>query len=256
MRASRLLQILLLLQNRGRLTAGQLASELEVDRRTVLRDVDALNEAGLPVLTQQGHGGGITLGFDYRTRLTGLTQDEAESMALILALMPQELADLGMAEAGARAQAKLRETFPDQTRRQMAAMLKRFVVPVVPPGRADARRKALGQAVRDGRIVRLQAKGPAPIVVHPVALEVSQDGWVVICGLGKTRYTEEVWGDLNVSASALRLEGLDRGAAPRQEAQNPQRRRWTHPSQSPSIKGSASGRCALSRSWWCCHWYC
>ena len=49
MRASRLLQILLLLQNRGRLTAGQLARELEVDRRTILRDVDALNEAGLPV---------------------------------------------------------------------------------------------------------------------------------------------------------------------------------------------------------------
>jgi predicted DNA-binding transcriptional regulator YafY len=77
MRASRLLQILLLLQNRGRLTAGQLARELEVDRRTVLRDVDALSEAGLPVITFQGQSGGIRLGFDYRTRLTGLDADEA-----------------------------------------------------------------------------------------------------------------------------------------------------------------------------------
>jgi predicted DNA-binding transcriptional regulator YafY len=112
MRASRLLQILLLLQNRGRLTAAQLAHELEVDRRTILRDVDALNEAGLPVLTQQGQGGGITLGFDYRTRLTGLDHDEAEAMALILALMPQEVIDLGLAQAGGGGRPSCARPFP------------------------------------------------------------------------------------------------------------------------------------------------
>ena len=46
MRAARLLQMLLLLQNRGRMTCGQLARELEVTRRTILRDVDAMTEAG------------------------------------------------------------------------------------------------------------------------------------------------------------------------------------------------------------------
>lgn len=200
MRASRLLQILLLLQNRGKLTAGQLAAELEVDRRTVLRDVDALNEAGLPVLTQVGHGGGIVLGFDYRTRLTGLSAEEAEAMALILSLMPQELADLGLAQAGARAQAKLREAFPDQTRRQMTAMLARFAVSPTVPASPDPRREALGRAVREGRMVWLQVRRGAGILVHPVGLELSQTGWTLLCGLTRTRHPEAEWGDLTVSA--------------------------------------------------------
>lgn len=54
MRASRLLQILLLLQNRGRLTAPVLAEELEVTPGTILRDVDAMTEAGLPVIVHRG----------------------------------------------------------------------------------------------------------------------------------------------------------------------------------------------------------
>ena len=63
MRASRLLQILLLLQNRGRMTAAALAREVEVTPRTILRDVDALTEAGLPMVVNTGYRGGIELGF-------------------------------------------------------------------------------------------------------------------------------------------------------------------------------------------------
>ena len=49
MRASRLVSILLLLQTRGRLTAPQLAAELEVSVRTIYRDVESLSEAGVPI---------------------------------------------------------------------------------------------------------------------------------------------------------------------------------------------------------------
>ena len=61
MRAGRLVALLLLLERRGRLTAAELAAELEVSERTVLRDVEELSGAGVPVFSVRGPGGGYEL---------------------------------------------------------------------------------------------------------------------------------------------------------------------------------------------------
>ena len=93
MRADRLLSVLMLLRTRGRLTAAELAAELEVSERTVLRDVEALSASGVPVYTDRGRGGGISLLPGYRTDLTGLTLDEAK--ALLAEAIADDLGAIG-----------------------------------------------------------------------------------------------------------------------------------------------------------------
>ena len=123
-RAARLLSVLLLLQNRGRLTATDLAAELEVSVRTVYRDVEALQAAGVPLYGEAGHAGGYRLIDGYRTRLTGLTADEAE--ALFLTGLPGPAAELGLGEVVAATRLKLAAALPPELRERSGRLAERF----------------------------------------------------------------------------------------------------------------------------------
>ena len=112
MRADRLLGLILLLQTRGKMTAEALADELEVSRRTILRDVDALSFLGVPIYTEGGHGGGISLDEHYRTSLTGLHEEEVR--ALFITSSAGLLREVGLGEAAERTLLKLTAALPAQ----------------------------------------------------------------------------------------------------------------------------------------------
>lgn len=124
MRADRLVRMLLLLQNRGRLTARELASDLEVSLRTVFRDVEALGRAGVPVYGVRGPQGGFELLEGYRTELTGLSAPEAEALFLLGSRGPA--AELGFSEVQAQAELKLMEGLPPAMRLRAAQLRDRF----------------------------------------------------------------------------------------------------------------------------------
>ncbi len=80
MRADRLMNIMILLQTRGKMTAKELAKELEVSDRTILRDMDALSSAGIPIVSERGKEGGWQLLDTFRSKLSGLTLEDLKTL--------------------------------------------------------------------------------------------------------------------------------------------------------------------------------
>ncbi|MCL7496896.1 WYL domain-containing protein [Streptomyces sp. MCA2] len=110
MKADRLLSILLLLQTRGRVPAGELAERLEVSTRTVYRDIESLSASGVPVYAERGRHGGIALLPGFRTDVTGLTTDEARALFILAAQGAH--AALGLDEALGSALRKVMAALP------------------------------------------------------------------------------------------------------------------------------------------------
>jgi predicted DNA-binding transcriptional regulator YafY len=124
MRADRLLQLILLLQIRGRTPAWRLAQELEVSERTVYRDIADLSAAGIPVYGEAGPQGGYSLVENYRTSLTGLTAGEAQ--ALFMLNVPEPLRLLGLDEVLKTALLKLAAALPASRQADEEHVRRRF----------------------------------------------------------------------------------------------------------------------------------
>ncbi len=184
MRASRLVNLLLLLQSRGGLTAAELARELEVSVRTVHRDVEELSAAGVPIFAERGPLGGIRLVDGYRTRLTGMTADEAE--ALFLSGLPGPAAQLGLGTVVAAAQLKVMAALPPELRSRASRIVQRFHLDAAGWFQATEsvpHLAALSAAVWSGHAVRIayeRGEGTTERIVGPLGIVLKGGVWYVV----------------------------------------------------------------------------
>lgn len=124
MRADRLMNIMILLQSRGKMTAKQLAHELEVSDRTILRDMDALSNAGIPIVADRGKEGGWSLLDNFRSKLSGLNIDDIKSLFLFPS--GKLLEDLGLNIQALDTRQKLLAAIPGTFRDEAQAMWERI----------------------------------------------------------------------------------------------------------------------------------
>ncbi len=181
MRADRLVSLVLLLRQRGRSTAAALAGELGVSTRTVLRDIDALSAAGVPVYVERGRHGGFALLPGFRTELTGLRHDEA--LALLIAGSRRGAQVFGLGSSLASAMLKVVDALPDGYRATAAEAAQRLLIEpetdllsrrTVDEEVADEVMTEVRQAVVAGHKLRIHyaavKQGPTWRTVDPVGL--------------------------------------------------------------------------------------
>jgi predicted DNA-binding transcriptional regulator YafY len=193
-RADRLVSLLLLLQARGRVTAGEAAAELEVSVPTVRRDLEALSAAGVPVYAQPGRGGGWSLVGGARTDLSGLTAPEVQALFLLVG------PGADVSPAVRTAVRKLVRALPAPFRAEAEAAGSAVVVDQRRWGSAPRARPAhleeLRAAVVGRRRVRLayadHAGRRSERDVEPLGLVDHHDAWFLLAGTADGRRTFRV----------------------------------------------------------------
>ncbi|MEU7528452.1 WYL domain-containing protein [Saccharothrix sp. NPDC042600] len=213
MRADRLVAALLLMQARGRVTAAELAAELEVSVATARRDLEALSTAGIPVYPQPGRNGGWELVGRARTDLSGLSA--AEAQALFVLVGP---AAAGNAEAKA-ALRKLVRALPETFREAAEAAAGAVVVDSARWGQELHERPRLvellqGAVVRRRKVRLGYAKKSgerSERVVDPLGLVDKDDVWYLVAGTAdgqRTFRVDRVVDAVVTDEEAVRPEGF------------------------------------------------
>ena len=184
MRADRLLTILLLLQNGGKMTSRSLAQQLEVSNRTIIRDMEALCAAGIPIYAERGANGGWVLDEKYRTNLTGMRPEEI--LSLLITSHDNLLSDLGIKQHFDAAYQKLLTSSPDTIQKDAEIIRQRIHIDGVswhPSDESFPYLSTIQEAVWSDRqlFIRYQKEHEqVERVVYPLGLVAKRSVWYLV----------------------------------------------------------------------------
>ncbi|GGG02131.1 helix-turn-helix transcriptional regulator [Paenibacillus abyssi] len=185
MRADRLISIMILLQNNAKITTKELASELEVSDRTILRDMDALSLSGIPVVADRGKTGGWRLMDHFQSQLSGLKLEDMKA----LFILPSEkmLEDLGVPISGLDIRQKLLASLPSATKAEGRYYLEKIYIDTDTWKSSKERNKTLlivQQALWEDKklnIMYQKANGDCSSrVVCPLGLVLKGSAWYLV----------------------------------------------------------------------------
>lgn len=183
MRADRLIALLMFLQRRGRVTAAEVAAELEVSNRTARRDLEALAMSGVPLYSQHGRGGGWQLVGGATTNLSGLSSDEAR--ALFLAIGPTAADRPELRAAVNKLGAAIPQTFrADAEAASMAVKIDPSGWSSIGPAPSVPHLDTLTESVIERKLIELvyesPRSGPSTRLVHPLGLVTKRNIWYLV----------------------------------------------------------------------------
>lgn len=180
-RTDRLTGILLALRG-GPTTAARLAARFEVSRRTILRDLEALGQLGVPIVATPGNGGGVALPEDYWLPPLRLSATEATAVLLgLAALGPADSSPFG--EPRRSAEEKIRAAIDPDTLRASERALGhvRFESPPTVPGADHV--DAIRRAIADGQWLHVDYRSTRRVAGHdllPRELAAAGGHWYVV----------------------------------------------------------------------------
>ncbi|MED4731932.1 YafY family protein [Aneurinibacillus migulanus] len=188
MRADRLLSILLLLQNQGKMTSRELAEKLEVSERTIFRDMESLSAAGIPIFAERGTNGGWALSEGYRTNLTGMKTEEIVS--LLLANPSGPLHDLGLLHNFESAFQKLLTASPTMMRNSAEYARQRLHIDGAgwhESTEVSPYLSVIQEATWENRKLHINYQKDEEVterIIHPFGLVAKRNTWYVVAQTG------------------------------------------------------------------------
>jgi predicted DNA-binding transcriptional regulator YafY len=180
MKVERLLSIVMLLMNKGRVTANELAEYFEVSGRTIVRDMEAINMAGIPIVSYQGKNGGFGILENFKLDKNFLTPDEISSMLRALTGISKAYNDRHLDNI----MEKVQGLIPKDKRQSISRQSQKLIIDLSPWDEYNPQKKKvdlINIALEDSYVVSFKytnAKGAfSERIVEPASLVLKVHTW-------------------------------------------------------------------------------